>query len=75
MKTYTVGEVAEITGVNRSTLRAWIARGIITVSKTQPYTWTRYTEADLNYVKRVVQLSKLGMRLKAAAKLASGVRP
>jgi MerR family transcriptional regulator, heat shock protein HspR len=62
---YTISVAAELTGMHPQTLRMYEARGLVRPRRT-PGGTRRYSEADLAVLRRICELSALGLNLSGA---------
>ena len=68
-KTFSIGAVAKIVGIPKYKLRNWCDRYLTHIQKIEigNTQHRRFTEADIQIIKRVDQLMKGGQTLKSAA--------
>ena len=68
-KTFSIGVVAKIVGIPKYKLRNWCDRYLKDISKIEigNTQHRRFTEADIQVIKRIDQLMKGGHTLKSAA--------
>ena len=67
--TYSIGAVSKVTGVEKHKLRHWSDRYLTHIERIQigGITQRRFTEKDIELIKRIDQLMKDGHTLKSAA--------
>lgn len=64
MSTYTIGELAELSGLTRRALRLYEQAGLITAGR-EPNGYRRYSEADLQAARVIQELRAAGLSLDA----------
>ena len=67
--TYSIGAVSKVTGIEKHKLRHWSDRYLTHIERIQigGNTQRRFTEKDIEIIKRIDQLIKDGHTLKSAA--------
>lgn len=70
--TYSIGDVAELTGVHASTLRAWEARYALVAPVRTASSYRAYSERDVDVIRRMRLLVDSGVPPRRAAALATG---
>jgi MerR family transcriptional regulator/heat shock protein HspR len=65
---YVISVAAQLVELHPQTLRSWEARGLVSPQRTEGRA-RRYSEADLDRVRRIIELTGEGVSLPAVARI------